>query len=176
MSTKPRQWKRADFADAKAYQAWKAKGKSKALPYERAGFPTDYQYRKARKSFASYVKNTKAFPTPDPKSLKKVVTSQERSKKAGRIDKSIMVPRKKSGKAKRFTVYTKATFADGTHKMVPLQVPKLPTVKGATKLTLMRLKDPRVWKAYYGAKSDPADLANQVIESIEITGVVLPAA
>jgi hypothetical protein len=172
----PRRWKRSDFADAKAYQAWKAKGSPKARPFERAGFATDYQYRKARKEFASYVKNTKAHPVPEPTKLRKTVDSQKRSIKAGRIDKSIMVPRKATGKAKRFTVYAKATFADGSHKIVPLQVPKLPTVKGATRLTLMRLKDPRVWKAYYGAKSDPGDIANMHVESVEITGVILPAA
>jgi len=175
MTSKARKWTRSDFANTKAYRAWKEKGSPKARPFERAGFATDYQYRKARKEFAAYVKNTKAHPVPAPTSIRKAVESQKRSIKAGRIDKSIMVPRKASGKAKRYTVYAKATFSDGSHKIVPLQVPKLPTVKGATRLTLMRLKDPRVWKAYYGAKSDAADPSLN-IDSVEITGVVLPAA
>jgi len=173
---KPRQWKRSDFASTDAYRTWKEKGTPKAKPFERAGFSTDYQYRKARKSYKAYVRNTSVYPVPDPTRIRKTVESQKRSQAAGRIDRSIMVPRKASGKAKRYTVYTKATFADGTHKMVPLQVPNLPTVKRATRLTLMRLKDPRVWKAYYGAKSDPGDIANLEVESVEITGVILPAA
>jgi hypothetical protein len=176
VASKPRKPTRSDFANIEAYRAWKAKGTPKARPFERAGFATDYQYRKARKDFKSYVKNTNVHPIPEPTKLRKAVESQKRSIKSGRIDKSIMVPRKASGKAKRFTIYAKATFADGTHKIVPLQVPKLPTVKGATRLALMRLKDPRVWKAYYGAKSDPGDLANMQVESVDITGVILPAA
>jgi len=109
---KPRQWKRSDFASTDAYRTWKEKGTPKAKPFERAGFSTDYQYRKARKSYKAYVRNTSVYPVPDPTRIRKTVESQKRSQAAGRIDRSIMVPRKASGKAKRYTVYTKATFKE----------------------------------------------------------------
>jgi hypothetical protein len=170
----PRQWKRSDFADAQAFRAWKAKGSPKAKPFERAGFATDYQYRKARKSYAGYVKNTKAHPVPEPTKIRKAVQSQQKSAKAGRIDRSLVKSRRPSGKSPNFAVAVRVTFTDGTTRDFSRKFPTLPTVKKVEREVIRLFTNADYFRAIYGSKSDPAHSGSS-IESVVIQNVTAPA-
>jgi hypothetical protein len=169
-----KKWRRPDFVDSAAFQAWKAKGTPVAKPFERAGFATDYQYRKARKAFKAYTHNNpKNFPMPPVQKLRRVVTQQQRSAKAGRIDRSIIVERKASGKSKRFTVFVAVFASNGQFRIFGIRFPRQPTVKTVIREAKKRALDPELWNAHYGQKSDPFDEEIEIM-SIEILSVVKP--
>jgi hypothetical protein len=168
-----RRFMRSDFADSKAFQAWKAKGIPKAKPFERAGFATDYQYRKARKAYKSYVKNTRAHPVPEPKQLRRAVVSQQKAVKAGRIDRSLVKPRRSSGKSPNYAVAVRVTFTDGSTRDFSRKFPILPTVKKVEREVIKLFTNADYFRAIYGSKSDPAHSGSS-IESVVIQNVTAP--
>ena len=173
MASKSRKWTRKDFADSASYQKWKASGKSKALPYERAGYNSDYAYRKARKQYTGYVKSTKLYPVPAPEKLRKVVESQQKSIKNGRIDRSLVKPRISSGKSLNYSVQIRIVFSDGSTRDMGRKFPSLPTVKRVEKEVKNLLSSQAYFKSVYGARSDPEDSGKNV-ESVSIVRVTAP--
>ena len=168
---KARVWRRDDFTDSASFQAWKASGRKTAKPYERAGFSTDYQYRKARKAFKNYASHK---PLPDVRQLKRVTTSQAKSKQAGRIDKSLLTARRPGGKSRQYAVAVNVKFKDGESRAFSIRFPNLPSEKRVIREAALRISDPGVFTGYYGKKSDPESPTREV-ETISVINVTKPA-
>ena len=167
--SRAKRWMRKDFVDSKSFQAWKATGRAYASPYERGGFATDYQYRKARKEYKLLNAEQQV---PKPNLLQRAVASFKRSRAANRIDRSLFHKRDPSGKSLKYSVAAMVYFTDGTSRGYSIQYATIPTVRRVQKDILHRVENPSSHLAH-APTSDPFNEQLEV-ESIGIVGVTKP--